>query len=140
MIQDSWFSFSFAFVAVAALLYLPGLYFAYLLNIRKFFRLAVAPILSTGFVASLGVLFGALGISWSISKLIFAVFVLGGFFSLLKYFYGFVFKSETNQKAFTNKANKKSTKSIGAILAGFQAGFQVKKMLVLLLKARFLLN
>lgn len=84
MIQDSWFSFSFAFVVAAALLYLPGLYFGYLLNIRKFFRLAVAPILSIGFVATLGVLFGALGIYWSVYKLIFAVFVLGGLLGFIK--------------------------------------------------------
>ena len=76
--QDTWFSFAFALVVSIALLYLPGLYFARLFNVRKFLGFAIAPVISIACVAFLGIVFGYLGIKWSVYKLVFAVLLLGG--------------------------------------------------------------
>ncbi|KQV06036.1 DUF6541 family protein [Leifsonia sp. Root112D2] len=68
----NWLSALLPFLAVVALLYLPGLALAAAVGARRFLLVAVAPAATVGFVAVVAIVFPLMGIRWSLLPVILA--------------------------------------------------------------------
>ncbi len=80
--HGTWSDFTFALIICGILVYLPGFILARALNIRGFLSIGVAPIISISLISTTAVMFGSIGIPWTIVGL-FIVFVLVTVFALI---------------------------------------------------------
>ncbi len=71
--HGSWIDFALAFITAIILLYGLGYVFMRTLTIKGFLAVSIAPLPAVAFISTLAVLYGAIGIKWSILNLVLAV-------------------------------------------------------------------